>query len=73
VCIGEETGRLGEVLGELAKYFKSKISQRRKIIGAITYPVLVLSTSFAAIFFMIKFVVPMYLKGSVVNCLTSLH
>nr|WP_199157674.1 type II secretion system F family protein [Pedobacter sp. ASV2] len=60
VSIGEETGRLGEVLGELAKYYKSKITQRRKIIGAITYPILVLSTSLAAIFFMIKFVVPMF-------------
>lgn len=60
VKIGEETGRLGEVLEELAKYFKSKITQRRKIIGAITYPILVLSTSLAAIFFMIKFVVPMF-------------
>jgi type IV pilus assembly protein PilC len=60
VRIGEETGKLGEVLAELAKYFKSKITQRRKIIGAITYPLLVLSTSFAAIFFMIKFVVPMF-------------
>jgi len=60
VRIGEETGRLGEILTELAKYYKSKISQRRKIIGAITYPILELSTSFAAIFFMIKFVVPMF-------------
>ncbi|TCD05839.1 type II secretion system F family protein [Pedobacter frigidisoli] len=60
IRIGEETGRLGEVLGELAKYYKSRISQRRKIVGAITYPMLVLSTSFAAIFFMIKFVVPMF-------------
>ena len=58
--IGEETGRLGEVLAELAKYFKSKITQRRKIISAVTYPVVVLSTSMAAIFFMIKFVVPMF-------------
>lgn len=60
VRIGEETGRLAEVLNELAKYYKSKITQRRKIIGAITYPLLVLTTSFAAIFFMIKFVVPMF-------------
>lgn len=60
VRIGEETGKLGEVLNDLAKYFKNKIQQRRKIIGAITYPILVLSTSFAAIFFMIKFVVPMF-------------
>jgi len=60
VKIGEETGKLGEVLGELAKYYKAKISQQRKIIGAITYPLLVLFTSFAAVFFMIKFVVPMF-------------
>ncbi|WP_443946643.1 type II secretion system F family protein [Pedobacter sp. AW1-32] len=60
IKIGEETGRLGEILAELAKYYKAKISQRRKIIGAITYPVLVMSTSFGAIFFMIKFVVPMF-------------
>ncbi|WP_461788815.1 type II secretion system F family protein [Pedobacter sp.] len=60
VRIGEETGRLAEVLLELAKYYKNKITQRRKIIGAITYPLLVLTTSFAAIFFMIKFVVPMF-------------
>ncbi|MFD2581601.1 type II secretion system F family protein [Pedobacter vanadiisoli] len=60
VKIGEETGKLGEVLGELAKYYKSKISQQRKIIGAVTYPLLVLFTSFAAVFFMIKFVVPMF-------------
>ncbi|SES20229.1 type II secretion system F family protein [Pedobacter rhizosphaerae] len=60
IQIGEETGKLGEVLGELGKYYKAKISQRRKIISAITYPILVLSTSFAAIFFMIKFVVPMF-------------
>nr|WP_315424097.1 type II secretion system F family protein [uncultured Pedobacter sp.] len=60
VKIGEETGKLGEVLGELAKYYKSKISQQRKIIGAITYPLLVLFTSFGAVFFMIKFVVPMF-------------
>lgn len=60
IRIGEETGRLAEVLGELAKYYRAKISQRRKIIGAITYPLLVLVTSFAAVFFMIKFVVPMF-------------
>lgn len=60
VRIGEETGKMGEVLGELAKYYKSKIQQKRKIIAAITYPLLVLNTSFAAIFFMIKFVVPMF-------------
>jgi len=60
IRIGEETGRLGEVLTDLAKYYKSKIQQRRKIISAVSYPVIVLCTSMAAVFFMIKFVVPMF-------------
>ncbi|MCD0487361.1 type II secretion system F family protein [Pedobacter sp. MC2016-14] len=58
--IGEETGRLGEVLTDLAKYYKSKIQQRRKIISAVSYPVIVLCTSMGAVLFMIKFVVPMF-------------
>lgn len=58
--IGEETGKIGDILKELALYFKSRISQRRKIVGALTYPIIVLLTSFAAVFFMLKFVVPMF-------------
>ncbi|WP_149915200.1 type II secretion system F family protein [Sphingobacterium cavernae] len=58
--IGEETGKLGEVLQELAQYYKSKIAQRRKIVSALTYPIIVLCTSFGAVFFMLKFVVPMF-------------
>jgi type IV pilus assembly protein PilC len=60
IKIGEETGRLGEVLTDLAKYYKSKIQQRRKIISAITYPAIVLCSSMGAVLFMIKFVVPMF-------------
>lgn len=60
IRIGEETGKLGEVLADLAKFFKNKIGQRRKIISAITYPLIVLSTSLGAVFFMLKFVVPMF-------------
>jgi type IV pilus assembly protein PilC len=60
IRIGEETGKLGEVLTDLAKFYKSKIQQRRKIISAVTYPAIVLLSSFGAVFFMIKFVVPMF-------------
>lgn len=60
IRIGEETGKIGEVLTDLADYYKSKIRQRRKITGAITYPVIVFMTSMAAVFFMINFVVPMF-------------
>lgn len=60
IQIGEETGRLGEVLQDLARYYKNKIAQRRKIISALTYPIIVLCTSLGAVFFMLKFVVPMF-------------
>jgi len=60
IKIGEETGRLGEVLTDLAKFYKSKIQQRRKIISAVTYPAIVLCSSMGAVLFMIKFVVPMF-------------
>jgi len=58
--IGEETGKLTEVLGDLAKFYQNKIKQRRKIVSALTYPCVVLSTSLGAVFFMLKFVVPMF-------------
>jgi len=58
--IGEETGKLTEVLRDLARFYQGKIKQRRKIIGALTYPAIVLSTSLGAVFFMLKFVVPMF-------------
>ena len=58
--IGEETGNLAEVLKDLAVYYKRKVEQRRKIVGALTYPAIVLCTSAAAVFFMLRFVVPMF-------------
>jgi len=58
--IGEETGKLIEVLKDLAKFYKGKIKQSRKIISSLTYPIIVLSTSLGAVFFMLKFVVPMF-------------
>jgi len=58
--IGEETGKLIEVLQDLAKFYQNKIKQRRKITSALTYPCVVLCTSLGAVFFMLKFVVPMF-------------
>jgi type IV pilus assembly protein PilC len=60
IQIGEETGKLTEVLKDLATYFQNKIKQRRKIVSALTYPCVVLGTSLGAVFFMLKFVVPMF-------------
>ena len=58
--IGEETGKLIEVLQDLAKFYQQKIKQRRKIVSSLTYPVIVMTTSLGAVFFMLRFVVPMF-------------
>ncbi len=58
--IGEETGKLIEVLQDLARFYQNKIKQRRKIVSALTYPCIVLSSSLGAVFFMLKFIVPMF-------------
>ncbi len=60
IQIGEETGKLSLVLKELARFYQNKIKQQRQIVSALSYPVLVLSTSLGAIFFMINYIVPMF-------------
>ncbi|TND10223.1 MAG: type II secretory pathway, component PulF [Bacteroidetes bacterium] len=60
IRIGEETGRMAEVLNDLADYFTKKIKQRRKVSGALSYPMVVLGAAVLVVFFMMKFVVPMF-------------
>lgn len=58
--IGEETGKLVPVLQQLSIYYKSRIKQRRQIISALTYPLIVLSVAFLSVSFMMNYVVPMF-------------
>jgi len=60
IRIGEETGRLGEVLEELASYYEKKLKQRRQFINAISYPLLIVIASTGAVGFMLYFIVPMF-------------
>ena len=60
VRIGEETGRLADILQELARYYTRQIKQRRQLVQALAYPVLVLSTAGGAVLFMLRFIVPMF-------------
>ena len=53
IQIGEESGKLPLVLKELAEYYQTNIKLRRQVVSALTYPSIVLFTSFGAIFFMI--------------------
>jgi type IV pilus assembly protein PilC len=60
VQIGEETGKLIVVLKQLAVYYQKKIKQGRQIIGAMTYPMIVLVVAIGAVSFMMAYVVPMF-------------
>jgi len=60
IKIGEESGSLSEILKELSVYYAKKISQKRQITGALTYPVMVLATAVLSLVFMLNYIVPMF-------------
>ncbi|MCT4603604.1 MAG: type II secretion system F family protein [Marinifilum sp.] len=60
VGIGEETGRLKEVLHDLALFFSNRIKQRRQLVNTFTYPVIVIATALLVVVFMMNFIVPMF-------------
>ena len=58
--IGEETGTLFQVMEQLGGFYFRKNEQRRTVISALTYPVIILSTAVLVVGFMLHFVVPMF-------------
>ncbi len=60
IRIGEQTGQLAQITLELSEFYKRKNDLRREIISALTYPIIVLCTALVVIFFMLRYVVPMF-------------
>ncbi|MEO8069042.1 MAG: type II secretion system F family protein [Flavobacteriales bacterium] len=60
IQVGEETGRLPNVLGELAEHFAAKVKLKRTLMGAFAYPSFVLFVTCAVVVFMLRVVVPMF-------------
>ncbi|GGB73421.1 general secretion pathway protein GspF [Flavobacterium suaedae] len=60
IKIGEETGTTARVCQELGAFYEQKNEQRRNIISALTYPVIVLLTALLVVVFMLSYVVPMF-------------
>jgi len=60
IRIGEESGSLEQVSNSLADFYTKKNEQRRNIVSALTYPIIVLGTALFAVVFMLQFVVPMF-------------
>lgn len=58
--IGEESGTLNTVLSDLTDYFSKKIRQRRQVVSALTYPLLVIFTAILSVCFMMVFIVPLF-------------
>lgn len=58
--IGENTGTTSKILKELSGYYENRNKQKREIITAISYPIIVLATAVIVIFFMLNYVVPMF-------------
>ena len=60
IKIGEETGTLYRVMEQLGNYFSLKNEQRRNVVNALTYPIILLFTAVLVVSFMLSFVVPMF-------------
>ncbi|MCL2218422.1 MAG: type II secretion system F family protein [Chitinispirillia bacterium] len=60
VAAGEQSGNLDGVLNRLAEYQEKAEALRRKIKGAMTYPIIVLVVAIGAVVAMLGFVVPTF-------------
>lgn len=58
--VGEETGKLGEVLAGLADHLEKLATLKRKFVQAMTYPALVVSVALGAVLFLLLFIVPTF-------------
>jgi type IV pilus assembly protein PilC len=57
---GELVGLLDKILEQLAEHFENELKLREKIVGAITYPLIVLMLSFFLLLFLFYFLLPVF-------------
>lgn len=60
IRVGEETGRIEESLAFVSEYYRSMIAQRRMVVGAVSYPLIIMATALIVMVFMIAVIVPMF-------------
>jgi len=60
IQIGEESGKLLTVLEELSLFYEKSIKYRQQLVGALAYPGFVIGFAFLVVFFLLKFLVPMF-------------
>lgn len=60
VKIGEQTGQLNKITNDLREFFNRKTELKRQLISSLSYPLIVLITACGVVFFMLRYVVPMF-------------
>lgn len=60
VQIGEKTGTIENVVEELGSFYKKRNEQKRMVMNALSYPIIILTTAILAVMFMLNYVVPMF-------------
>ncbi|SNY99700.1 type II secretion system F family protein [Flagellimonas pacifica] len=60
IKIGEESGTLDSITKELGSFYAKKNEQRRNLVNALTYPIIILTTAILVVIFMLRLVVPMF-------------
>ena len=58
--IAEQAGKLAPILDELSQYFAKNLQYQRLLIGALSYPILVITVAIFALLFLLNFLVPLF-------------
>lgn len=60
IRVGEESGRLYNVLERLSALIERQIAIRRRVLGAMTYPVIISTVALGVVLFLMLFVIPQF-------------
>ena len=67
IAVGEQTGKLEQVLGKLAAYYEEETNQSIKNITALTEPVIFVIVGLGVAFLVFSIIVPIYNLASVIK------
>lgn len=62
IRVGEESGRLFLVLDRLSTLLERKIKLKRKVVSALTYPLIITIVAAAVVFFLMYWIIPQFAR-----------